>query len=63
MAEIDSLPPYSTDLLDHLQEVFPPLSPRPDRDSAERIWFRAGARSVIEYLEQLKAQGEENILE
>jgi hypothetical protein len=37
--------------LNTLDETFPPFTPSPD-DSLELIMYRAGQRSVVEYIQQ-----------
>ena len=39
-------------LVSDLQKVYPPLNPGPG-DTMEQIMYRAGQRSVVEYLENL----------
>ena len=36
-------------LVDELEEMFPPINPTP-RDDDRTIMYRAGQRSVVEYL-------------
>ena len=37
-------------LVDELEEMYPPLNPHP-RDSDRDIMYRAGQRSVVEYIQ------------
>ena len=37
--------------LSQLNEIFPPVNPTPDM-STEQIMFRAGQRSVVEWIQQ-----------
>ena len=39
-------------LLSSLEEIFPPVTPTPS-DNLSSIMYRAGQRSVIEYIQQL----------
>ena len=38
-------------LIQQLDEIFPPVNPTPDM-STEQIMFRAGQRSVVEWIQQ-----------
>jgi len=38
-------------MLSQLDEVFPPVNPNPDT-SLEQIMYRAGQRSVVEWIQQ-----------
>ena len=48
-------PPISPNLIEELEEVFPPTTPNPD-DSIQQIMYRAGQRSVVNYLIQRKEE-------
>ena len=38
-------------ILNNLEEYFPPITPNPDM-SIEQIMYRAGQRSVVEFIQQ-----------
>lgn len=56
--QIESLPVSVDDTLAMLDQVFPELSARLEWSEKE-IWFRAGQRSVINWLLELKRREED----
>jgi len=45
------LGPNLEQILSELEEIYPPLTPNPE-ESIERIMYRSGQRSVVEWLKQ-----------
>jgi len=45
------LGPNLESILSELEEIYPPLTPNPE-ESIERIMYRSGQRSVVEWLKQ-----------
>tara|TARA_R110001606_G_scaffold359653_1_gene511536 strand:+ start:788 stop:976 length:189 start_codon:yes stop_codon:yes gene_type:complete len=58
---MDELPITVEELLEKLSEVYP-SEPASLKDSDREVWFKAGQRSVVDFLLLLKARGDENIL-
>lgn len=58
---MDELPITVEELLEKLNEVYP-SEPASRKDSDREVWFKAGQRSVVDFLLLLKARGDENIL-
>ena len=58
---MDELPITVEELLEKLNEVYP-SEPESLKDSDREVWFKAGQRSVVDFLLLLKARGDENIL-
>lgn len=54
------LPPIRKELLDALDQRFPPAPPNLD-DRTREVWFKAGMRAAVEYLHsQYRQQQEDN---
>jgi len=56
--QIESLPASVDDTLEMLNQLFPEMSARLEWSEKE-IWFRAGQRSVVNWLLELKRREED----
>ena len=59
--DLKSLPIIKEDLINALDELFPEASA--DLQWSEKeVWFKAGQRSVVNWLKDLKKRSEDNLL-
>lgn len=49
LSMLETLGMQSRGLINQLEESFPPINPTPE-DSMEKIMYRSGQRSVVEYI-------------
>lgn len=54
----------ASDLIDALDEIYPAAPPRLT-DTERQVWWNAGARGVVDFLQQLRQEARErgNVLE
>ena len=54
--------PYTVDeLINVLDDIYPERSPSL-KDNDREVWFKAGQRSVVNWLKDLKKKSEDNLL-
>ena len=54
--------PYTVDeLINVLDKIYPDRSPSL-KDNEREVWFKAGQRSVVNWLKDLKKRSEDNLL-
>lgn len=61
---MDNIPPFSEDLIKELDRMFPPIQAEEVKDTGEKaLAYRAGERSVVEYLLMVLARAKQEDLE
>ena len=59
---MDSLPPISPSLVQALDKMFPPQCAKME-DSDRLIWYKAGQRSVVEFLLEHSTRQNETLMD
>ena len=48
--------PTPESILNELEEIYPPVTPNPD-DTMEKIMYRSGQRSVVDWIKEKLSEG------